>query len=443
MPWCGQEPKGDKQSTKYRSYSHEGAFFGHADFSVSQKNKKQNNNPTELKPQEIMTKRELISSVGYIWSSAALPLSFILSSECSHRNVDPRGNSLINVFPVWDIHIVPSLSGGGKTLTHLCIDKETGLDENGLNQQLNSELEIGVIAKNQCQSLAKREHAFAGAMAGICVSICLHPMDTIKTIIQSCHADRKSFYYIGRLVISERGIMGLYRGILSNIASSAPISALYTFTYEFVKGALHLLLHTEYQSLAHCIAGGSASVATSFIFTPSERIKQQMQVHSHYKKCWDACICIIKNGGLPSLYVGWGAVLCRNVPHSIIKFYTYETLKQLVSSPVKFDLQNNTVMTLVCGGLSGSMAALFTTPFDVVKTRMQTQVPGSNQYGGVLDSLKKIIKHEGLAGLYRGLTPRLAMYVTQGALFFTSYESFKKLLSLDVRQLAAQRTHQK
>ncbi|CAH9114177.1 unnamed protein product [Cuscuta europaea] len=280
-------------------------------------------------------------------------------------------------------------------------------------------------------------------MAGICVSICLHPMDTIKTIIQSCHADRKSFYYIGRLVISERGIMGLYRGILSNIASSAPISALYTFTYEFVKGALHLLLHTEYQSLAHCIAGGSASVATSFIFTPSERIKQQMQVHSHYKKCWDACICIIKNGGLPSLYVGWGAVLCRNVPHSIIKFYTYETLKQLVSSPVKFDLQNNTVMTLVCGGLSGSMAALFTTPFDVVKTRMQTQVPGSNQYGGVLDSLKKIIKHEGLAGLYRGLTPRLAMYVTQGALFFTSYESFKKLLSLDVRQLAAQRTHQK
>lgn len=28
---------------------------------------------------------------------------------------------------------------------------------------------------------------------------------------------------------------------------------------------------------------------------------------------------IIKNGGLPSLYVGWGAVLCRNVPHSMIK----------------------------------------------------------------------------------------------------------------------------
>ena len=28
---------------------------------------------------------------------------------------------------------------------------------------------------------------------------------------------------------------------------------------------------------------------------------------------------IIKKGGMPSLYAGWGAVLCRNVPHSIIK----------------------------------------------------------------------------------------------------------------------------
>jgi hypothetical protein len=35
--------------------------------------------------------------------------------------------------------------------------------------------------------------------------------------------------------------------------------------------------------------------------------------------CRSAFVGIIGKGGLRSLYAGWGAVLCRNVPHSIIK----------------------------------------------------------------------------------------------------------------------------
>ncbi|KAL5816585.1 hypothetical protein ACOSQ3_024963 [Xanthoceras sorbifolium] len=288
-------------------------------------------------------------------------------------------------------------------------------------------------------SLAKQEHAFAGALAGIFVSLCLHPVDTIKTVTQSCCAEQKSICYIGKSIISERGFNGLYRGIASNIASSAPISAVYTLTYESVKGALLPHFPKEFHSLAHCVAGGCASVATSFIFTPSERIKQQMQVGSHYHNCWNALIGIIGKGGLPSLYAGWGAVLCRNVPHSIIKFYTYESLKQMMLPSLHSNAHPTTLQTLVCGGLAGSTAALFTTPFDVVKTRLQTQIPGSmSQYNSVFHALQEIGKHEGLKGLYRGLVPRLVMYMSQGALFFTSYEFFKRAFSLEVPKINAQ-----
>ncbi|KAL4296114.1 hypothetical protein GQ457_12G000940 [Hibiscus cannabinus] len=287
-------------------------------------------------------------------------------------------------------------------------------------------------------ALAKHEHAFAGAFAGIFVSLCLHPIDTVKTVIQSCNAEQKSIFYIGRSIISERGLTGLYRGFDSNIASSAPISALYTFSYESVKGALLPLLPKEYHSLAHCMAGGCASIATSFIFTPSERIKQQMQVGVHYQNCWKALVEIIKRGGLPSLYTGWGAVLCRNVPHSIIKFYTYESLKQIMLTSSQSPAQSNTLQTLVCGALAGSTAAFFTTPFDVVKTRLQTQIPGSlSRYNNVYHALQDIWMHEGLKGVYRGLVPRLVMYTTQGALFFASYEFFKQFLCLEAPQLIA------
>ncbi|OMO79514.1 hypothetical protein CCACVL1_13609 [Corchorus capsularis] len=292
-------------------------------------------------------------------------------------------------------------------------------------------------------AFAKQEHAFAGAFAGIFVSLCLHPVDTVKTVVQSCRVEEKSICYIGRSIISERGLTGLYRGIASNIASSAPISALYTFTYESVKGALLPLFPKEYHSLAHCMAGGCASVATSFIFTPSERIKQQMQVGVHYENCWNALVGILKKGGLPSLYTGWGAVLCRNVPHSIIKFYTYETLKRVMLTSMQSSAQPNTLQTLVCGALAGSTAALFTTPFDVVKTRLQTQIPGSSsQYKSVYHALQDIRTCEGLKGLYRGLIPRLVMYMSQGALFFASYEFFKQLFSLEVPHLSTQQKHQ-
>ncbi|XP_028768165.1 uncharacterized protein LOC114725768 [Neltuma alba] len=103
----------------------------------------------------------------------------------------------------------------------------------------DNESKIEVSAKEKpYQSLAKHEHAFSGALAGVCVSLCLHPVDTVKTVIQSCCAEKKSIFYIGKSIVSDRGLPGLYRGITTSIACSAPISAVYTFTYESVKAAL-------------------------------------------------------------------------------------------------------------------------------------------------------------------------------------------------------------
>ncbi|XWS38366.1 hypothetical protein CRYUN_Cryun19dG0125100 [Craigia yunnanensis] len=345
-----------------------------------------------------------------------------------------------NLCADYHINFLASCNSTYKEWQHLSDDSEYLENQRKQPELFSSEddsrMESHSASEKPQYTLPKQEHAFAGAFAGIIVSLCLHPVDTVKTVIQSCRAEQKSICYIGRSIISERGLAGLYRGIASNIASSAPISALYTFSYESVKGALLPLFPKEYHSLAHCMAGGCASVATSFIFTPSERIKQQMQVGLHYQNCWNALVGIIKKGGFPSLYTGWVAVLCRNVPHSIIKFYTYESLKQVMLTSLQSSAQPNTLQTLVCGALAGSTAALFTTPFDVVKTRLQTQIPGSlSRYNSVYHALQDIRTHEGLKGLYRGLIPRLVMYMSQGALFFASYEFFKQLFSLDAPQL--------
>ncbi|KAE8722506.1 Mitochondrial substrate carrier family protein, putative isoform 6 [Hibiscus syriacus] len=326
----------------------------------------------------------------------------VLRTSDSNLCADYRINSLVShysTYKEWQL-----LNNGNEYL-----DNQLKQLEPFSRDDSRAESHSGASEKHQ-YALAKHEHAFAGAFAGIFVSLCLHPIDTVKTVIQSCNAEQKSIFCIGRSIIAERGLIGLYRGIASNIATSAPISALYTFSYESVKGALLPLLPKEYHSLSHCMAGGCASVATSFIFTPSERIKQQMQVGVHYQNCWKVLVEIIKKGGLPSLYTGWGAVLCRNIPHSIIKFYTYESLKQVMLMSLQSPAQPNTLQTLVCGAVAGSSAAFFTTPFDVVKTRLQTQIPGSlSRYNNVYNGLQDIWMHEGLKGVYSFFCGKLIM----------------------------------
>ncbi|KAF8768689.1 hypothetical protein HU200_007243 [Digitaria exilis] len=278
-------------------------------------------------------------------------------------------------------------------------------------------------------SVTMNRHAVAGALAGTAVSVSLHPVDTVKTIIQANSSGQSSFYHTLRRTLVERGVLGLYGGLASKLACSAPISAIYTLTYEIVKGALLPALPEEYQSIAHCAAGGCSSIATSFIFTPSECIKQQMQVGSQYQNCWNALVGCLKRGGVASLYAGWGAVLCRNIPHSIVKFYAYESLKQSILKSAPDNARLSSGETLLCGGFAGSTAALCTTPFDVVKTRVQLQALSPvSKYDGVRHTLKEIFRQEGLCGLYRGLTPRLAIYISQGAIFFTSYEFLKTVM---------------
>ncbi|PHU03111.1 Monodehydroascorbate reductase [Capsicum chinense] len=72
--------------------------------------------------------------------------------------------------------------------------------------------------------------------------------------------------------------------------------------------------------------------------------------------------------------------------------------------------------------------------YEVLKEVFAVQIPGSRTHFGVFGTLQEIGKREGLKGLYRGLSPRLIMYITQGALFFASYESFKRVFSLDIPQ---------
>lgn len=81
------------------------------------------------------------------------------------------------------------------------------------------------------------------------------------------------------------------------------------------------------------------------------------------------------------------------------------------------------------GALSGGLAAIVTTPFDVMKTRMMTAPPGTPVSMQMI--ILSILGNEGPLGLFKGAIPRFFWIAPLGAMNFAGYELAKKAMIKD------------
>ncbi|KAI3427077.1 hypothetical protein D9Q98_007017 [Chlorella vulgaris] len=87
----------------------------------------------------------------------------------------------------------------------------------------------------------------------------------------------------------------------------------------------------------------------------------------------------------------------------------------------------------ISGGIAGAITATVVCPLDVLKTRLQVQgKAGAAMYKGVGGGLSKIMREEGMKGLYRGLTPTLVALLPNWAVYFTAYERLKTAIGTRV-----------
>ncbi|CDJ31172.1 mitochondrial carrier domain-containing protein, putative [Eimeria mitis] len=73
---------------------------------------------------------------------------------------------------------------------------------------------------------------------------------------------------------------------------------------------------------------------------------------------------------------------------------------------------------------AGAVAAVVTTPMDVVKTRLMTQAPGSRQYRGFFHCLGTMLRREGLRSLFLGVQMRCLWVALGGGIFLGGYDAF-------------------
>merc|ERR1719431_44297 len=98
------------------------------------------------------------------------------------------------------------------------------------------------------------------------------------------------------------------------------------------------------------------------------------------------------------------------------------------------------VYRFTLGSIAGAAGATAVYPIDLVKTRMQNQRTqsyiGEVLYRNSADCFKKVVRHEGFSGLYRGLVPQLMGVAPEKAIKLTMNDLARdKLRKLNDGQL--------
>ena len=120
-----------------------------------------------------------------------------------------------------------------------------------------------------------------------------------------------------------------------------------------------------------------------FILTPAEVLKQNAQMvkksssSSRKASNGSATLVALKNFKKPSqLWRGYTALAARNLPYTAMQFPMFEHLKKSIRDyrmrheKSRGTLTETGLITAISAGSTGSVAAVITTPIDVIKTRM-------------------------------------------------------------------------
>lgn len=145
---------------------------------------------------------------------------------------------------------------------------------------------------------------------------------------------------------------------------------------------------------------------------------------------------LVRDKGVNMLWRGLGPTLWRDVPFSGLYWAGFEFTKSYLNSSDSILPPLTPVVTsFMSGALSGTVSALVTQPFDVLKTRRQVFTPAEGcapealrHRASTLPLAAHVVRSEGLGALFAGVIPRCAKVAPACGLMIACYEGVGRYL---------------
>lgn len=255
----------------------------------------------------------------------------------------------------------------------------------------------------------------SGGLAGIVSRTGIAPLELYKIQRQAAYIEHATL----RNVLKKEGIRYLWKGNMTNCTRIAPQMAINYSVFEYSKKHIKM----ENKDINNLVCGALAGSVSMACIYPLETVRSRLSLQmnsSHYS----GILNCLKTMPFNEMYRGLWMSLLGYTPYCALNFAFYNKLKDNFEEME----MNKNANKLLSGGFSAMMAVSITYPTDLMRRQLQLQgfdksVP---KYDGIIDCGKKIIKTQGIRGLYKGLLASYICIFPKFALQFWSFELFQE-----------------
>jgi len=195
------------------------------------------------------------------------------------------------------------------------------------------------------------------------------------------------------------------------------------------------------------VTAGTASVIAKTTSAPLERIKLLMQnqdklikqncLDRQYSGIIDCAKHTLRNEGLLSFWRGNLVNVTRYTFTQGCNFHFKDAAKyNLFGDPKstawkKLSYQEKLTKNIISGGVAGSFSQFLFYHLDLCRTRLANDInskTGSRVFNGVTDVYVKILRSDGITGLYRGFVISCVGKFVYRGIYFGLYDSLKPVI---------------
>ncbi|GLI71751.1 hypothetical protein VaNZ11_017070 [Volvox africanus] len=309
-----------------------------------------------------------------------------------------------------------------------------------------------------------------GVSGGVARVMIGQPFDTVKTRLQvmgqgtalaaqlaPSEVYKDSMDCVRKMIRSE-GPLSLYRGSVAPLVGNMVLLGIHFPAFSFVRQQLEGEDHyANFSATNTLLSGAAAGAIGSLVSTPVELVRTKMQMQRHaalgvsissaaasspsaatapprdhqrfYHGSMDCFRQVLANHGVRGLYRGFTSTVLRDIQgyawfflayEATVNYFLHTTDPGARMAMTKADLTYTQVMAAGVAAGFGLWGSMF--PIDTIKSKMQADSLSQPQYTSTYDCLRKVIRSEGHAGLWRGFSAVMSRAIPVNAGIFLAVE---------------------